>query len=327
MTPSTALWHDAKYKLSLRTELLCPVTDSNLLLECLWSGVSKGTERLVFEGLIPKTEWERMRCPFQHGTFNYPVKYGYGFVGRIMDTDRSDCGKNVFCLHPHQTHAIVPQDAVHILPDDLPPRRAILAANMETALNVTWDAGISAGDRVLIVGAGVVGLLIATLAAATPGTEVTICDIDAGKHKVAASLGLTACAPDAAPGDCDVTINASASPQGLELALECAGFEARVVEASWFGDRDVSVPLGRAFHSKRLQIVSSQVGHVSPTKRARWTYARRMAKAISFLSNPALDNLITNEVDFLTAPDQLPPLFGNPAALGIALRYAPTQQP
>lgn len=325
MTSSTALWYETKQKLTFRTELLCPVTERDVLLKCLWSGVSRGTERLVFEGSVPTSEWDRMRCPHQRGTFGFPVKYGYGFVGQIMNPDLPECEKYAFCLHPHQTHVIVPRNAIHILPQGLPPRRAVLTANMETALNVVWDAQVSAGDRILVVGAGVVGLLIAWLAAQMPGTDVTICDLDSSKRTIAESLELKFCTPETAPRLCDATINASASEDGLQLALQSAGLEARVVEASWFGNRDVSVPLGGAFHSQRLQIISSQVGHVAPTRRARWTYARRMSKAISLLSDPALDNLITHEIDFTNAPAQLPPLFNDPTALGIALRY-PTSQ-
>ena len=169
MTPSTALWCEAKQKLSLRTELLCPVMDGEVHLEALWSGVSRGTERLVFQGKIPPSEQERMQCPHHGGSFDFPVKYGYGFVGRIVDPKGPNLGNIVFCLHPHQTHAVVPAESVCQVPSAVPPRRAILAANMETALNVVWDSRLTAGDRVLVVGAGVVGMLIAWLARSFPG--------------------------------------------------------------------------------------------------------------------------------------------------------------
>jgi len=235
-------------------------------------------------------------------------------------------GKSVFCLHPHQTRAVVSRDMVHVLPETLPPRRAVLSANMETALNVVWDSGASAGDRVLVVGAGVVGLLIGWLAHRIPGADVVICDIDSAKRDVAEALGLSFVEPDTAPTDCDVTINASASEAGLQTAIDAAGFEARVVEASWYGAADVTVPLGGPFHSRRLQIVSSQVGHVPADRRARWSFRRRLATAIALLNDPALDVLITHEIDFASAADELPPLFDDPSALSIALRYPPVDQ-
>lgn len=321
MSSSTALWYQAKQKLTLRTELLHPATERDVHVEALYSGVSRGTERLVFQGKIPDSEWGRMSCPHQEGQFPFPVKYGYGFVGRIVDAGASLSGQRVFCLHPHQSRANVSRDTLYDVPGDVPSRRAVLAANMETALNVVWDSGASAGDRVLVVGAGVVGMLLAWLLGQIPGTDVVVCEIDEGKRVVAGSLGLAAVTPSEVPLDCDITINASASEAGLRTALAAAGFEGRIVEASWFGDQGVTLPLGAAFHSRRLQIVSSQVGHVSRDRRARWSYRRRMEKAISLLSAPALDNLITHEIDFMTAPDELPPLFDDPTALCVALRY------
>ncbi|MGI9406612.1 MAG: zinc-dependent alcohol dehydrogenase [Hyphomicrobiaceae bacterium] len=324
MKPSTSLWYEAQQKLSLRTEMLCPAGDHDVVLDALFSGVSRGTERLVFFGKIPESEWRRMQCPNQDGSFPFPVKYGYGFVGRIAVGSGRKAGNPVFCLHPHQSCAVVAADAPVPLPDGVPARRGILAANMETAINVVWDSQASVGDRVLVVGAGVVGLLIGYVMSRIAGVEVTLCDTNAGRRVVAEALDLAFCAPDSAPKGCDVTVNASASAGGLETAVSAAGPEARVIEASWYGDAEVRVPLGGAFHSQRLQLISSQVGRLPAKRQARWTHRRRLELAVSLLDDPALDHLITHEIDFDAAPDQLPPLFDDPSVLAIALRYPPS---
>ncbi|MGI9386136.1 MAG: zinc-dependent alcohol dehydrogenase [Methyloligellaceae bacterium] len=296
--------------------------DRDVAVDALYSGISRGTERLVFEGKVPESQWDIMRCPHQDGSFPFPVKYGYGFVGRIGDETGQKMGNIVFCLHPHQTSISVAADVLHELTRDVPPRRGILAANMETALNVVWDSRASIGDRVLVVGAGVVGLLIGYLMARIAGVEVTICDVNEDRRTVAERLGVGFCTLGDAPGECDIAVNASAAAEGLALALSSVGPEARVVEASWHGNAAVTLPLGEAFHSRRLQIVSSQVGQIPVDRRPRWSYRRRMALAISLLDDPLLDHLITHEIDFDAAPDELPALFSDPSALAVALRYS-----
>ncbi|MEO0618163.1 MAG: zinc-binding alcohol dehydrogenase [Pseudomonadota bacterium] len=270
-----------------------------------------------------------MACPHQLGQFPFPVMYGYGFVGEIVDGARERRGRAAFCLHPHATYAVVPETDVHLVPYGLPARRAILTANMETALNVVWDARISGGDRVVVMGAGVVGLLVGYLAAQFPGATVLVCDPDPSRRALAETLGCEVVAPDAAAEwvdandglPFDVAINASASGEALTAAIDLLGVEGRVVEASWFGARSVDLRLGGAFHSQRLQIVSSQVGRIPADRQARWTYARRIAVALRLLDDDRLDTLITHEVAFDEAPDVLPPLFDDPEALGIALKY------
>lgn len=294
-----------------------------LRLRALWSGISRGTERLVLNGAVPESEHARMRCPFQEGEFRFPVKYGYCFVGQVAEGPADRLGQTCFALYPHQDLADIPADAAIPLPDGLPPRRAVLAANMETALTAVWDSGAAPGDRVLVVGAGVLGLLIAALIARIPGTEVKVSDLNPARRAVAEQLGVRFAAPSEAPDGQDVTINASASGGGLRLAMEKAGHEARVVEASWHGANAVSLPLGEAFHSRRLQLISSHVGHIPAGKAARWTHRRRMKTALRLLAAmPALDGLITHEIAFEDAPLQLPPLIDQAAdALCIVLRY------
>jgi len=231
------------------------------------------------------------------------VKYGYASVGRV------ECGSSelkeriVFVLHPHQTRYVVPASAVHVLPADVPPGRAILAANVETALNGVWDASPQLGDRVVVIGAGTVGCLVAWLASRIEGCDVQLVDVNPQRQRVAQALGVSFAQPGDAGCDADVVIHVSGSPDGLQQALDIAGFEATIIEMSWFGDRQVTLPLGGAFHSRRLTIKSSQVGHVAASQRARWDTRRRMAQALSLLADPALDVLITGESAFDDLPD------------------------
>ncbi|MBE0529917.1 MAG: dehydrogenase [Rhodospirillales bacterium] len=292
--------------MALRPVDVPPRDDARLLIRALFSGVSRGTERLVMNGLVPPSEHARMRCPHQAGDFPFPVQYGYALVGLVEEGPADRMGQAVFVLHPHQDRICVSPSEARPLPAGLPPRRAVLAANMETALNVVWDAGIAPGDNVLVVGGGVVGLLVAGVAARIPGTRVTVADVDPSRSAIAAHLGATFVLPDQAPGEQDVVIHASASEDGLRLALACAGAEATVVEASWFGSATVGLPLGEAFHSRRLRLISSQVGAVPADRRVRWTNARRLDTALALLGDAAFDELITGEIAFADAPARLP---------------------
>jgi threonine dehydrogenase-like Zn-dependent dehydrogenase len=317
-----ALWYTGQGGALLKPEALAPLQPGEARLAMLWSGISRGTERLIFHGRVPASEAQRMRGPHQSGDFPGPVKYGYCAVARVIEGPQALTGQTVFALHPHQSEFILPAGALTPLPDGLPARRAALAANMETALNGLWDAGVGAGDRVAVVGGGVVGLLSAHLAAGVPGTEVTLVDVDADRAEIARHLGLRFALPGDAPREADVVIHASASSAGLALALDCAGMEATVLELSWHGAGETPVALGGAFHSRRLRLVSSQVGLVSPARRARWSYGRRLAKALELLKDERLDALITDEIAFGQAPLRLPALFGTQASgLTAVLRY------
>jgi threonine dehydrogenase-like Zn-dependent dehydrogenase len=322
-----ALFYTSPGKAEIRTVALgsADMQGEPCRIRTLWSGISRGTERLVFSGRLPESEWQRMRAPFQEGDFPFPVKYGYCNVGEVEEGPCGLKGRTVFSLHPHQDQFTVPAGAVVPLPDGVPPRRAILAANMETALNVLWDSGAGAGDRIAIVGGGVLGLLIAFLAAGLPGAEVAVIDPLAERREVAVAFGAQFASPEEAvgvTGDADVVIHASASEEGIRLALALAGFEAKIIEASWFGDLRVGLDLGQAFHSRRLQLVSSQVGHVAFPRRARWNHRRRLEKALSLLRDAQLDKLITREVVFDDLPHTLPEILGAaPSGLMTAVRY------
>lgn len=312
-----ALWTIAPGRAELRRERVEPAPGA-AVVRTLRSAVSRGTERLVLAGRVPPSEVERMRAPFQDGDFPFPVKYGYMTVGRVEHGPADLAGRLVFALAPHQDRIALPPAALYPVPAGVPERRAVLAAAMETALTVVWDSGAGPGDRVLVVGAGVIGLLVAHLTAALPGADVTLVDVDPARATPAARLGLVFGDPGAAPADCDVVVNASASAEGLALAIAAAGVEASVVEASWYGDGAVPVPLGGAFHSRRLRIVGSQVGLVPPGRRIRWPARRRMAKALALLADDRLDVLLTGETPFSAAAEAYPAVLADPATLAHA---------
>ena len=312
-----ALWCVGPSKASLRP---CAMGDGDLV-QMLYSGISRGTERLVFEGRVPESEYTSMRGPAQEGEFPFPVKYGYCAVGRVIEGPRA--GQSVFALHPHQSRFRLPTSAMTPLPDALPPSRAVLAANMETALNILWDSGASAGDRITVIGAGVVGALTGYLAVRLPGADVTLVDVNPDRESIAQALGCDFAQPKDAPEDCDVVVHLSASSQGLALSIDCAGREATIVEGSWHGAGTTSVPLGGAFHSRRLRLVSSQVGVLPPARLPRWDYARRMTKALQLLTDPALDVLITGETMFTDLPSQYGAILSDPGTLCHRIRYTP----
>ena len=306
---------------------LGPREPDQVLVRALYSGISRGTESLVFRGEVPPSQHQAMRAPFQEGDFPGPVKYGYSSVGEVLEAPDqpgpSLVGRRVFCLHPHQDLYLVPAGAVHVLPDGLPPERAVLAANMETALNAVWDARPSVGDRIVVIGGGVVGLLVAVLCRQIPAAHVTLVDIDATREGVAESLGLEFAVLAPAGVDADFVFHASGSPQGLEAALSVAGVEATVVELSWYGTRSVPLPLGEAFHSRRLTLRSSQVGRIPVDRAPRWDHARRLSVALDLLRDERLDLLISGESDFETLPEVMGRLAGDGrGVLCHRIRYA-----
>jgi threonine dehydrogenase-like Zn-dependent dehydrogenase len=283
-----------------------------VLVRALTSGISRGSESLVFTGRVPGSQYQTMRCPFQEGDFPAPVKYGYASVGVVESGPPALLGRRVFCLHPHQDRYVVPETAVLPVPDAVPDARAVLAANMETALNGLWDGGPLPGDRIAVVGAGTVGSLAAALAARLPGARVELVDIDARRAALATVLGCSFALPEAAQGEVDLVIHASGSAAGLATALRLAGFEATVLEMSWYGDAAVPAPLGEAFHSRRLRLISSQVSAVAAARRARRTHRQRLALALDLLADRVFDRLITGETQFESLPSTMPQLAARP---------------
>ena len=284
---------------------LPPTGPGEVLVRTLYSGVSRGTETLVFEGRVPPSQYAVMRAPFQDGDFPWPVKYGYLSVGAVEEGPAHLLGCTVFSLFPHQTAYVVPVEAVSVVPDDVPPERAVLAGTVETAVNALWEAAPLVGDRVAVVGGGMVGGCVARLLAGIPGAHVTMVDVDPSRAEVASALGVDfADASDARDTveRCDLVVHSSSTSAGLQLSIDLLATEGSVVELSWYGDREVRLALGGSFHSARLSIRASQVGAVAPTRRSRRTSADRMAIALDLLRDPAFDALITGRSRF----DDLP---------------------
>lgn len=319
---ATAFWTLAPGNGALREETLPEPDTSGVLIRTRFSAISRGTEALVFNGRVPPSEYERMRAPFQAGEFPGPVKYGYASVGTVERGPAGLLGRDVFCLYPHQDRYVVPAEAVLLLPESVPPERAVLAANMETAINGLWDAGPRMGDRIAVIGAGVVGALVAYLCARIPGTRVQLIDVEPRRAQLAQALDVPFCAPAAAQGDNDLVIHASGTPQGLRAGLALTGQEATLIEMSWFGQQEVGLPLGEAFHARRLTLRSSQVGTVSPARSARWDHRRRLTLALDLLADTRLDALISDESDFHDLPALMPRLAAKAGgALCHRLRY------
>lgn len=295
-----AFWTVAPGQGEIRVEQLPAAPAGQVLLRALASGVSRGTEALVFAGRVPRSQYQAMRAPLMGGRLPFPVKYGYSLVGRAPD------GRRVFVLHPHQDVLLAPEDMCIAVPDAVPTPRAVLAANMETALNLLWDAAPLAGERMLVIGAGVVGLLAASLLARIPAAEVTLVDIDTAREPLARRFGCAFALPAQAPREQELIVHASASEVGLRLALDCAAFEARIVEASWFGDREPSLPLGEAFHARRLRLIASQVGAVAAAMRGRRSHAARLATSLELLADPVYDALLDGPTPFEDMPLAMP---------------------
>ncbi|MDN0198490.1 zinc-binding alcohol dehydrogenase [Streptomyces sp. S.PNR 29] len=319
-----AFWLNSPGQGEIRDVGLSDAGEGEVLVRALYSGVSRGTETLVFRGQVPESQHAAMRAPFQEGDFPGPVKYGYLSVGVVEEGPERLLGRTVFCLYPHQTRYVVPVSAVTPVPDGVPAERAVLAGTVETAVNALWDAAPLVGDRIAVVGGGMVGCSVAALLARFPGVRVQLVDADPARAEVAHALGVGFASPGDALGDCDLVVHASATEQGLARSLELLTAEGTVLELSWYGDRKVALPLGEAFHSRRLVIRSSQVGTVSPARASR-TYADRLALALDLLADPALDALITGESAFEDLPEVLPKLAsGEIPALCHRVRYGHT---
>jgi threonine dehydrogenase-like Zn-dependent dehydrogenase len=274
----------------------------DVVVRTVRSAISRGSETLVFRGAVQPDQRAKMRAPFQEGDFPGPVKYGYLNVGAVEEGPAELRGRTVFCLYPHQTAYVVPADAVSVVPEGVPAARAVLAGTVETAINALWDAAPVVGDRVAVVGAGMVGCCVARLLHRYPAVQVTLVDVDPGRADVAAALEVDFALPDDAPENLDLVVHTSATSAGLQRSLDLLGTEGSVVDLSWYGETEVRLSLGGAFHSRRLAIRSSQVGSISPARAGRRTSADRLALALELLCDPAFDALLTGESRF----DELP---------------------
>jgi threonine dehydrogenase-like Zn-dependent dehydrogenase len=313
MAEARAFWIVAPGQGELRSEHLPEPGPGEIMVEALTSGISRGTETTVFQGRVPESQHRVMRAPHQAGEFTFPLKYGYSSVGIVAAGPDDWRGRRVFCLHPHQDRYVVPRRTAIAVPAAVSDERAVLAANMETVVNGLWDAAPRVGDRVAVVGAGVIGALAAAVAARIPGTAVQLVDVNPDKAEVASALGVSFAVPKVATPRADLVIHTSGTAEGLATALDLAGFEAKVVELSWYGDRAVAAPLGEGFHSRRLRLVSSQVGAIATAQRARWDRRRRLALALDLLADARFDVLLAHAVPFADLPEVMTELAAQPS--------------
>ncbi|MFC4852370.1 zinc-dependent alcohol dehydrogenase [Actinophytocola glycyrrhizae] len=315
-----AFWLREPGQGEIRPVELASPGEGDVLVRTVYSAVSRGTEALVFRGGVPANQYDIMRAPFQDGDFPAPVKYGYLNVGEVESGPAELVGRTVFCLYPHQTRYVVPATAVTAVPDRVPAARAVLAGTVETALNAVWDATPQVGDRIAVVGAGMVGASVAAILGRLPAVRVQLVDIDPGRARIAEAIGVDFAVPGAALDGCDIVVHASATEQGLTTSLELLRSEGVCVELSWYGDRRVAVPLGEWFHSRRLTIRGSQVGTVSPNRPR--TYAERLAVALELLADPGFDALVTSECRFDELPTALPAMISDePSSLCLRVTY------
>jgi threonine dehydrogenase-like Zn-dependent dehydrogenase len=308
MNDAQAFWLRAPGTGEIRPVTLREPGPNDVLVRTLFSGVSRGTEALVFRGGVPPAQYAAMRAPFQDGDFPAPVKYGYLNVGAVEQGPPDLRGRTVFCLYPHQTAYVVPAGAVTVVPEDVPPARAVLAGTVETAVNALWDAAPLLGDRVAVVGAGMVGCCVARLLSRFPAVQVTLVDVDVGRADVAAALGVDFALPADAAGPCDLVVHASATSAGLQRSLDLLAPEGTVIDLSWYGDTEVRLSLGGAFHAGRLGIRASQVGTISPARSGRRTTADRLTLALDLLRDRAFDALLTGQSRFGELPEVMPRL-------------------
>ncbi|TQM61692.1 zinc-dependent alcohol dehydrogenase [Humibacillus xanthopallidus] len=314
-TDARAFWVVEPGRGEIRGAALPAPGAGEVRVRALHSGISRGTETLVFRGAVPADQYAAMQAPHQEGDFPAPVKYGYLSVGVVEEGPPALVGRTVFCLHPHQTGYVVPVEAVTVVPDEVPVRRAVLAGTVETAVNAVWDAPPLIGDRVAVVGAGMVGCCVARLLSRVPGVAVTLVDVDPTRVEVAGRLGVGFALPEELQGGSagglgghDLVVHTSATGDGLQLSLDLLADEGTVLELSWYGDSRVELALGGSFHSRRLGIRASQVGSVAAVRRSRYTHAQRLALAVDLLRDPAFDSLLTGESAFEELPAVLPQL-------------------
>ncbi len=300
----SALWFTAANRAQLQTEKLSPLEKGECLIQTLYSAISLGTENLVFRGEVPSELHSSMRCPYMVGDFHFPVKYGYSLVGEVCQGPPQIIGKLVHVLHPHQDQCKVQIQDTHIIPEGVPPQRATLASNMETALNAIWESHVTIGDRVLVVGFGMIGSLIARLLTMIAEIDLIILETNSLQAKLAQQMGFTTInQKDLCLNSYDLAFHTSCSGEGLQTAIDAVGFEGQVIELSWYGTHNVSLKLGGAFHSLRKKIISSQVSHIATCQRSRWDYRRRKDVVFSLLQHSSFDAHITHHLTFSTLPE------------------------
>ena len=296
------LWFLGANQFSIREETLRSPSTPYCVVKSICSGISQGTEQLVYSEAVPESIQHQMRCPYMGGDFPFPIKYGYSLVGEVVEGPENIVGRNVHMLHPHQDYGCVHPRDIYLLDDGILPEKAILASNMETAVNAVWDSQVTLGDRVLVVGFGNVGSLVARILSLSMGVEMFVTDTSALKRSMAQKMGFNVCEISQLKEEFDISFNVSASADGLQTAIDAVGYEGKIIELSWYGNRAVSLQLGGDFHIQRKTIISSQVSHIPSHRLARWDTIRRKKLVFSLLKQPEFEEHVTHNLRFSELP-------------------------
>jgi 2-desacetyl-2-hydroxyethyl bacteriochlorophyllide A dehydrogenase len=301
-----ALWFEGERRVSIRDDVLRAPGPREIVARAVASGVSQGTELLIYRGEGPKRfdpslDGGRADAP------TYPRRYGYAWVGEVVARGSEATmavGTRVFALASHGDGHVLDEAAARPLPASVPATRATLAANLETAVTCAWDAAVDLGDRAVVLGGGVVGILTAWLLSRS-GARVVLVERSEKRRAAARVLvpGASVVAEEAPDGLADVVVEATGDPAALDAAVAWARPEGRIVVASFYGMRRAAIDLGDAFHRRRLELRASQVSSIPPRLRGRWDARRRWELVLSLLEEPALDALLAPPVPFARAAD------------------------
>jgi len=317
---TNTLWHLSKSQSAILSINQTKRKETDVEIKSLYSLISTGTERLVAAGQVPISLHQKMRVPYMKGHFTFPLKYGYSLVGEVQ-SEGAWQGQLVHLMHPHQDRLWVEEAALTLIPKGLSPKVATLASNMETALNAVWDSQVTVGDRVVIIGFGMIGALVTRLLSLLPAVQVYVVEVNEYRQELVQEMGFNLLPKGMQDFDC--SFHTSASSSGLQQAIDLVGEEGTIIELSWYGARETTVQLGGNFHYQRKRIISSQVGQISSTKIARWTYKRRKKLVFDLLKNPVFEAHLTQELSLSEAPAFFEQLRTGelPNGLGWVIRY------
>jgi threonine dehydrogenase-like Zn-dependent dehydrogenase len=301
---ANALWHNTSECSAVLEQELPDRNNHMLLIESLYSLVSLGTERLVASALMPVAIWNEMVVPYMEGSFSLPCKYGYSLVGRVLKGPAQYKGKTVHLMHPHQDKSWVNASSVYAIPPEIPAQRAVLASQVETAVNAIWDSRISLGDTILVAGFGLVGAIIALLASAIPGVKVVILEKNEYRKAIAREMCFHVLDRMEDNNDLfDLAIHTTGDEKALQYCIDHIGRESQVTEVSFYGKKSVNLALGGTFHTGRKRIVASQVSQIPSHMLSRWNLERRKDLVFNILKDKRFDLLTGNIVPFEHAAD------------------------